>query len=474
MLSGLIWGMETNLSLVSPKPILGLSYSPSPRNLSTKQRFPRKPTRPVSSSVPKSRTILFAFSKSTAGRRLVHDTKDNRKRSNGVAVFASTSTSNKSSSELETTSVAVSPQPYTSPPPSQIGSPLFWIGVGVGLSALFSFVASRVQKYAMQQAFKTMMGQMASQNNQFSNAAFSPGSPFPFPPPSTSGPTTSTGFPYQPLSTTGPGSSTSTGSASSSGPVQAASSSPPASEATVTVDVSSTKVDTTESVGLKDKAEVEAEVKTEAKQSAFVDVSPEETLLKGPFENFVDPSSQNGAASKEATTSQEGTAADWSQSTRKAGSVLSVEALEKMMEDPTVQKMVYPHIPEELRNPATFKWMLQNPVYRQQLQEMLDEMGGSAEWDSRMVETLKNFDFNSPDVQQQFDQLGLTPEEVISKIMANPDLAMAFQNPRVQQAIMDCSQNPMNIAKYQDDKEVMDVFNKISQLFPGMPGPGGF
>lgn len=38
------------------------------------------------------------------------------------------------------------------------------------------------------------------------------------------------------------------------------------------------------------------------------------------------------------------------------------------------------------------------------------------------------------------DQIGLTPEEVISKIMANPDVAMAFQNPRVQAAIMDvCS-----------------------------------
>lgn len=37
------------------------------------------------------------------------------------------------------------------------------------------------------------------------------------------------------------------------------------------------------------------------------------------------------------------------------------------------------------------------------------------------------------------DQIGLTPEEVISKIMANPDVAMAFQNPRVQAAIMDVS-----------------------------------
>lgn len=35
------------------------------------------------------------------------------------------------------------------------------------------------------------------------------------------------------------------------------------------------------------------------------------------------------------------------------------------------------------------------------------------------------------------DQVGLTPEEVISKIMANPDVALAFQNPKVQAAIMD-------------------------------------
>ncbi|KAL5101704.1 hypothetical protein RYX36_006031 [Vicia faba] len=55
--------------------------------------------------------------------------------------------------------------------------------------------------------------------------------------------------------------------------------------------------------------------------------------------------------------------------------------------------------------------------------------------------------------------------------MANPDFAMAFQNPRVQEAIMDCSQNPMSIAKYQNDKEVMDVFYKISELFPGVSGP---
>nr|AFK40076.1 unknown [Lotus japonicus] len=172
---------------------------------------------------------------------------------------------------------------------------------------------------------------------------------------------------------------------------------------------------------------------------------------------------QNGTPSNQGVGDSPG-----SQSARK--SVLSVDALEKMMDDPTVQKMVFPYLPEEMRNPTTFKWVLQNPQYRQQLEEMLNNMGGSTEWDGQMMDTLKNFDLNSPEVKQQFDQIGLSPEEVISKIMANPDVAMAFQNPRVQAAIMDCSQNPLNIAKYQNDKEVMDVFNKISELFPGVPG----
>jgi len=147
-----------------------------------------------------------------------------------------------------------------------------------------------------------------------------------------------------------------------------------------------------------------------------------------------------------------------------------VEALEAMMEDPAMQKMVYPYLPEEMRNPTTFKWMLQNPEYRQQLQDMLNKMGGSNEWDSQMMNSMKNFNLSSPEVKQQFDQLGLTPEDVISKIMSNPDVAMSFQNPKVQAAIMDCTQNPMNIHKYQHDKEIMGIFNKISELFPGVPG----
>ncbi|CAJ1960677.1 unnamed protein product [Sphenostylis stenocarpa] len=365
-----------------------------------------------------------------------------------VKRFASISSSN----TQETTSIGVNPQ-LSPPSSSTIGSPLFWIGVGVGLSALFSMVASRLKKYAMQQAFKTMMGQMNPQNNQFGNAAFSPGSPFPFSMPSAAGPTA-------------PAGSATTQSRAPSTSI--------ASQSTITVDIPPSKVEATPTTNIKD----EVEVQNEPKKIAFVDVSPEETVQKSPFESVKDDESssvkeetrvpdevsQNGAPSNQGFSGFPG-----SQSTKK--SVLSVDALEKMMEDPTVQKMVYPYLPEEMRNPTTFKWMLQNPQYRQQLEEMLNNMGGSTEWDSRMMDTLKNFDLNSPEVKQQFDQIGLSPEEVISKIMANPEVAMAFQNPRVQAAIMDCSQNPLNITKYQNDKEVMDVFNKISELFPGVGSP---
>ncbi len=155
---------------------------------------------------------------------------------------------------------------------------------------------------------------------------------------------------------------------------------------------------------------------------------------------------------------------------------MSVDMLETMMKDPNMQKMIYPYLPEGMRNPATFEWMLSNPATRAQLENMLANgapgMPGMAPGVSDM---LKQFDMNAPEVQEQFAAMGMKPEDVVSKIMGNPEMTAAFQNPRVQAAIMDCSSNPMNISKYQDDAEIMGVFMQISSMFPnagGMPPPG--
>ncbi|CAA0818463.1 Protein TIC 40- chloroplastic [Striga hermonthica] len=395
-------------SIIPGKPFVGLP------SLIRKTGNNGGPKRPGSSFV-----VLSLFGGSKPTKTIVAEKVKNDS-------FSSTASQGK-----EMSSVGVSPQLPVPPPSSQVGSPLFWIGIGVGLSALFSWVsACYLFKYAMEQAFKTMSQQMNTQNNPFGNAAFSPGStPSPFPPPA------------------------------SNPPSDAFKMSTPVTSQAVTVDVSATKVEDPPSIPAKEKVQPEG-----PKKSAFLDISPDETLQKNDFENFKESvqTSQNGTASNQGTPASKGP------STSEKAPLLSVEALEKMMEDPTVQQMVYPYLPEEMRNPTTFKWMLQNPQYRQQLQDMLNNMGGSPEWDNRMMDSLKNFDLSSPEIKQQFDQIGLTPEEVISKIMANPDVAMAFQNPRVQAAIMDCSQNPLSIAKYQNDKEEIGEFSfPLSSLIPG-------
>ncbi|PWZ46036.1 Protein TIC 40, chloroplastic [Zea mays] len=401
--------------------------------------------------------------------------------------FASMSSST-GNENMSTGTGTLPPMPPTS---SYIGSPVFWIGVGVALSVAFTTVSSMLkfvvslnlavcdlfaypffhlllnllQRYAMQQAFKSMMTQSAPNS-------FGSNSPFPFSMPPQASPTAPSTYPYlESKKDTSPHVST--------------------------VDVSATEVEAT---GTSKEVDV-TEMPKPSKKFAFVDVSPEELQQKNlqSSPETVDvkhdstyseskedteeqvPTISTNTESKEDTEEKVPTngasfklnegAAHGPTESNNSTSMLSVETIEKMMEDPAVQKMVYPYLPEEMRNPNSFKWMLQNPMYRQQLQDMLNNMGATPDqWDNRMLDHLKNFDLSSPEVRQQFAQVGMTPEEVVSKIMANPDVAVAFQNPKIQTAIMDCSQNPLNIVKYQNDKEVMDVFMKISQIFPQING----
>ncbi|VAH47999.1 unnamed protein product [Triticum turgidum subsp. durum] len=436
---------------------------------------PRLPL--LSAASRPSRPLSAAPLSAGAGRRgarrprLVVSAASRGSRNDGFNTkgFASIS----SSTSTENTSTGTGTVPPMPPPSSYIGSPVFWIGVGVALSAAFSMVSSMVKKYAMEQAFKSMMTQ-APQNT------FGANSPFPFSMPPQAGSTAPSSYPYS-----GPRKNTPKGA---------------------TVDVSATEVAAT---GSSEAADV-AETSKPSKKFAFVDVSPEELQKQKELQSSlqtVDVKSDstesetkgdteqvsslqklgnrlpvqfvvintfrwflkvptNGAAFKPSEDSS-----TWTTESSKSGPMLSIDTIEKMMEDPAVQKMVYPYLPEEMRNPDSFKSMLQNPMYRQQLEDMLNNMGASpGQWDNRMVDHLKNFDLSSPEVRQQFAQVGMTPEEVVAKIMANPEVAVAFQNPKIQTAIMDCSQNPLNIVKYQNDQEVMDVFMKISQIFPQING----
>ncbi|MBA0605436.1 hypothetical protein Godav_018016, partial [Gossypium davidsonii] len=237
-----------------------------------------------------------------------------------------------SSSNQQTSSVGVNPNPTVPPPSSRIHLCLYVFQRITTLLdwsrhwALSTFymgeqVDAFSRKYAMRQAFKAMMGQMNTQNNQFGNTVFPSGSPFPFPAPPSAGPDI-------PRS--------------------------PSFQRTDTVDAPVRQV---EAASVTDPATFLF--------AAFVDVSPKETMHKSAFEDAAELSSPNGVQSSKdesevsiweinsfeyymklsdngAASKQDAGAFGGFQASGGAGPTLSVDALEKMLEDPTVQKMVYP------------------------------------------------------------------------------------------------------------------------------------
>lgn len=120
----------------------------------------------------------------------------------------------------------------------------------------------------MQQALKTMMNQMNTQNNQFTNPAVSPGSPFPFPIPPASGPASSPA--YQTPSTSGAAISPS--SPTSSGSFDSNSSPRVTSQSAITVDVPATKVEATPVSDAKDESEIKKEPKKYGKMKLCLPV----------------------------------------------------------------------------------------------------------------------------------------------------------------------------------------------------------
>ncbi|KAJ9528491.1 hypothetical protein QJQ45_020533 [Haematococcus lacustris] len=170
------------------------------------------------------------------------------------------------------------------------------------------------------------------------------------------------------------------------------------------------------------------------------------------------PPPSNGSSSSSSSSSGAGNA---NGSSTASGGVMT-EMMEQMLRNPEMQKMLYPYLPEPMRNPASIEWMLNNPEVKKQMATLFEQQNMMS---PEMMGMMKNMDFSQDRVNKQFQDLGLKPEDVISKVMANPELASGFANPKVQAAIIDISANPMNIVKYQQDPEVMKVLEQVTTLF---------
>ena len=67
------------------------------------------------------------------------------------------------------------------------------------------------------------------------------------------------------------------------------------------------------------------------------------------------------------------------------------------------------------------------------------------------------------------DDIGMPDLKVLLK---DPEVIAAFQNPTVAAAFKDISQNPANIAKYQNEPKVKDIMDKIARKYCGSADTG--
>lgn len=74
---------------------------------------------------------------------------------------------------------------------------------------------------------------------------------------------------------------------------------------------------------------------------------------------FTDVGSDAGASSSGAASAQ-----DPAQMT---------EMMDKMLRDPNMQKMLYPYLPEPMRNPESIEWMMNNPEVRKQMEDVFKQ-----------------------------------------------------------------------------------------------------
>ncbi len=55
------------------------------------------------------------------------------------------------------------------------------------------------------------------------------------------------------------------------------------------------------------------------------------------------------------------------------GNKFTADLMDQFFRDPNMQQLLYKYLPEPMRNPQTFEWMLSNPEYRKQLEGMMEQ-----------------------------------------------------------------------------------------------------
>ncbi|KAL3146922.1 hypothetical protein ABBQ38_014893 [Trebouxia sp. C0009 RCD-2024] len=135
--------------------------------------------------------------------------------------------------------------------------------------------------------------------------------------------------------------------------------------------------------------------------------------------------------------------------------------LEKMLQDPNLQKALYPSLPASMRNPEALRQLMDTPEFRSQIEQFIQ-----GQMDENLQTVAKDSGISLDNLEEKLQDMDMNASDVYQIIMDEPELAKALEKPEVQAAFADCSKNPRNILKYQNDPDIVMVITRMQELFP--------
>lgn len=72
---------------------------------------------------------------------------------------------------------------------------------------------------------------------------------------------------------------------------------------------------------------------------------------------------------------------------------------------------------------------------------------------------------------KKIEEMGMDPNEMMGKLMGDPELLALMSKPNVAAALMEIQKDPQSALKHMSDPDVSAVMQKMMALNPGMGGP---
>ncbi|GIL84785.1 hypothetical protein Vretimale_14429 [Volvox reticuliferus] len=134
--------------------------------------------------------------------------------------------------------------------------------------------------------------------------------------------------------------------------------------------------------------------------------------------------------------------------------------VELMGQSTQLQQIMMNVLPGPLRNPDVFKQLFGDPAMRRRIAEIIAARGLSIP--DHLLERMSPAAMD--DTFARASRLGLDPGQLFSRLMAHPGLLAKLQQPRVMAAFLDISEDPSRQAKYEGDKELLEVVQKVREI----------